>query len=194
MGSFSPVPDVSDELARDLVEVVHRPVVARMAEIGSPFSGVLYAGLMLTADGPKVLEFNVRFGDPETQAILPRLDEDLFDLLLATARGELPDRPVRVRSEAAVAVVMASRGYPAAPRTGDVIRGVAEAEALGAQVLHAGTDEDSSGNLVTAGGRVLAVVALGGDVARARAAAYEAADKVTFEGAQMRRDIAEDAT
>ena len=194
MGSFSPVPDVPESLARDLVEVVHRPVVARMAEIGSPFSGILYAGLMLTADGPKVLEFNVRFGDPETQAILPRVDEDLFELLLATAHGELPDRPVRVRQGAAVAVVMASRGYPAAPRTGDVITGIEEAEALGAQVLHAGTDEDSAGNLVTAGGRVLAVVALGDDVGDARRAAYDAAGHVSFEGAQMRRDIAEDAT
>jgi phosphoribosylamine--glycine ligase len=149
---------------------------------------------MLTADGPKVLEFNVRFGDPETQAILPRVDEDLFELLLATAHGELPDRPVRVRQGAAVAVVMASRGYPAAPRTGDVITGIEEAEALGAQVLHAGTDEDSAGNLVTAGGRVLAVVALGDDVGDARRAAYDAAAHVSFEGAQMRRDIAEDAT
>jgi len=189
MGAFSPIPDIPDGLARDLVELVHRPVIARMAEIGAPFSGVLYAGLMLTPEGPRVLEFNVRFGDPETQAILPRLDEDLFDLLLAAARGELPDRAVRVRPETAVAVVMAAPGYPSAPRIGETITGIDDAEATGADVLHAGTDTRGDA-IVTAGGRVLAVVGRGADAEAARAVAYSAADLIRFPGAHMRRDIA----
>jgi phosphoribosylamine--glycine ligase len=189
MGAYSPVPDVPEALARDLLELIHRPVIARMAEIGTPFSGVLYAGVMLTPEGPRVLEFNVRFGDPETQAILPRLDEDLFHLLLAAARGELPDRAVRVRPETAVAVVMAAPGYPAAPRTGEAITGIEDAEAAGADVLHAGT-EARDGAIVTAGGRVLAVVGRGADATAARAAAYSAADLIHFPGAHMRRDIA----
>ncbi len=189
MGAYSPVPDVPEALARDLLELVHRPVIARMAEIGTPFSGVLYAGVMLTPDGPRVLEFNVRFGDPETQAILPRLDEDLFDLLLAAARGELPDRAVRVRPETAVAVVMAAPGYPAAPRTGEAITGIEDAEAAGADVLHAGTEARDDA-IVTAGGRVLAVVGRGVDATAARAVAYSAADLIHFPGAHMRRDIA----
>jgi len=190
MGSVSPVPDVPDGLADDLLERVHRPVVAEMARRGAPFSGVLYAGLMMTADGPRVLEFNARFGDPETQALLPRLEEDALALLDAAAEGDLPDGPVRVNDGAAVAVVLAAEGYPGTPRTGDPIEGLAAAEALGADVYHAGTAEGPGGSIVTAGGRVLAVSARGDDVADARRRAYAAAEPVRFRGRQMRSDIA----
>jgi phosphoribosylamine---glycine ligase len=191
MGSVSPVADVPDELAERLVHAVHRPVVAEMARRGTPFRGVLYAGLMMTPDGPRVLEFNVRFGDPETQALLPRLvDGELPALLAAAATGRIEDGPVRVARGACVAVVQASAGYPAAPRTGDVIHGLEAAEATGAHVFHAGTARNAEGRVVTAGGRVLAVAALGPDVHAARRHAYAAADLVTFEGRQMRRDIA----
>ena len=190
MGSVSPVPDVPDDLADRLVDEVHRPVVAEMARRGAPFAGVLYAGVMMTPDGPRVLEFNVRFGDPETQALLPRLDEDAVDLMLAAARGDLEDRPVRVRPGASVAVVLAAAGYPAAPRGGDVITGLEEAAAMGAEVYHAGTARDAEGRLVTAGGRVLAVQAHGADIEEARRNAYRAADAVRFAGAHRRSDIA----
>jgi phosphoribosylamine--glycine ligase len=189
MGSVSPIPDLDDTLADQLVELVHRPVIAAMAERGTPFSGVLYAGLMMTADGPKVLEFNVRFGDPETQAILPRLGEDTFDLLLALAHGELPDRPVRVRPEAVVAVVLASEGYPGEIRTGDQITGLAAAEDAGAEVFHAGTTMGEKGEVLTAGGRVLAVAARGATVADARGSAYQCSSLISFDGMQYRTDI-----
>jgi phosphoribosylamine---glycine ligase len=190
MGSVSPVPDVPDDLADRLVDEVHRPVVAEMARRGAPFAGVLYAGVMMTPGGPRVLEFNVRFGDPETQALLPRLDEDAVDLMLAAARGDLEDRPVRVRPGASVAVVLAAAGYPAAPRGGDVITGLEEAAAMGAEVYHAGTARDAEGRLVTSGGRVLAVQAHGADIEEARRNAYRAADAVRFAGAHRRSDIA----
>jgi phosphoribosylamine--glycine ligase len=161
-----------------------------MAARGVPFQGVLYAGLMMTPDGPKVLEFNTRFGDPETQALLPRLDEDLLALLTAAADGELEDRPVRVNDGAAVSVVLAAHGYPASPRTGDVITGLEEAAATGAEVYHAGTGWGEGGTIVTAGGRVLAVSARGDSVEDARAKAYTAADLIQFDGKQVRRDIA----
>lgn len=189
MGSVSPVPDIDDQLADDLVEVVHQPVVAAMAERGTPFSGVLYAGLMMTADGPRVLEFNVRFGDPETQAILPRLNEDVFELLLCLCRGELPNRPVRVHRDAAVSVVLASEGYPGEVRTGDPITGLVEAQEAGAEVFHAGTARGEGDDIVTAGGRVLAVSARGSSVANARENAYRAADLISFPGLQRRSDI-----
>jgi phosphoribosylamine---glycine ligase len=190
MGSVSPVPDISDTLADELVERVHRPVVAEMARRGTPFSGVLYAGLMMTPGGPKVLEFNTRFGDPETQALLPRLDEDLLALLRTAADGKLADRPVRVKGDACVAVVLAAANYPGTPRTGDPIEGLDRAEANGAQVFHAGVAANGDGHIVTAGGRVLAVSALGESVAVARARAYEAASTIRIEGVQMRTDIA----
>ncbi|WP_246496283.1 phosphoribosylamine--glycine ligase [Miltoncostaea marina] len=190
MGSVSPVPDIPDDLADELVDRVHRPVIAEMARRGTPVSGVLYAGLMMTPDGPRVLEFNTRFGDPETQALLPRLQDDLLGLLTACADGGLPDRPVRVHDGAAVTVVLASHGYPGSPRTGDVILGLEEAAATGAEIYHCGTAPGPDGTIVTAGGRVLAVSARGADVAEARARAYEAAGMITFEGRQMRGDIA----
>ena len=190
MGSVSPVPDIPDHLADQLVDEVHRPVIAEMARRGMPFSGVLYAGIMMTPGGPKVLEFNVRFGDPETQALLPRVDGDLGEVLLAAAAGGLADQPVSVAPGASVAVVLAAANYPGDPRTGDVITGIAEAQATGAEVFQAGTALDADGELVTNGGRVLAVQALGDDVEQARERAYEAAALIRFDGMQMRRDIA----
>jgi phosphoribosylamine--glycine ligase len=190
MGSVSPVPDIPDAEADALIDRIHRPVIAAMAARGVPFQGVLYAGLMMTPEGPKVLEFNTRFGDPETQALLPRLDEDLLPLLEAAADGRLEDRPVRVNDGAAVSVVLAAHGYPASPRTGDVITGLEEAAATGADVYHAGTAPGEGGTIVTAGGRVLAVSARGDSVEDARAKAYAAADLIRFDGKQVRRDIA----
>jgi phosphoribosylamine---glycine ligase len=190
MGAVSPVPDVPDALAERLLDEVHRPVVAELARRGAPFRGVLYAGLMLTADGPRVLEFNVRFGDPEAQAVLPRLGDGMLDVLSAAAAGRLPDAPPSPSGDACVAVVLASAGYPAAPRTGDRIAGLEDAAAAGAEVFHAGTALDEAGHLVTAGGRVLAVAAQGEGVEEARRRAYAAADLVRFAGRQMRRDIA----
>jgi len=190
MGAVSPVPDVPDALAERLLDEVHRPVVAELARRGTPFRGVLYAGLMLTPDGPRVLEFNVRFGDPEAQAVLPRLGDDLLELLAAAAAGRLPETPPHAGPEACVAVVLAAAGYPASPRAGDRITGIEEATTTGAEVFHAGTALDAAGGLVTAGGRVLAVAARGEGVEEARVLAYQAAGRVRFDGRQMRRDIA----
>jgi phosphoribosylamine---glycine ligase len=188
MGSYSPVAGTAD-LVRDIVATVHQPVIEELARRGTPFHGVLYAGLMLGSDGAKVLEFNVRFGDPETQVVLPRLRSDLLELLLAATEpgglaGHVPDWDAR----AAVCVVMASRGYPASSSSGDPIRGLDHVPE-DVEVFHAGTDE-RDGQVVTAGGRVLGVTALGDDRAAARSAAYAAARMIEFEGAQMRGDIA----
>lgn len=190
MGSVSPVPDIPDHLADMLVDEVHRPVIAEMARRGIPFSGVLYAGIMMTPGGPKVLEFNVRFGDPETQALLPRVGGDLGEILLSAASGGLADQPVPMTPQASVAVVLAAANYPGDPRTGDVITGIDQAQATGAEVFQAGTALNAEGQLVTNGGRVLAVQALGDTVEDAREAAYAAADLIHFDGMQMRRDIA----
>jgi phosphoribosylamine---glycine ligase len=188
MGSFSPVAGIDVEA---IVAAVHQPVVDELARRGTPFHGVLYAGLMLTADGPKVIEFNVRFGDPETQALLPRLRSDLLDLLVrATTPGGLEGATMEWDDATAVTVVLASAGYPASSRSGDVIDGLPKAAALRAEITHAGTALDGDGHVVTAGGRVLNVTALGVDPAAARAAAYAAADVIDFDGKQMRRDIA----
>ena len=190
MGAFSPVPEVGAELVASLVASVHQPVVDEMARRGTPFRGVLYAGLMLTPDGPKVLEFNVRFGDPETQAVLPRLRSDLLDLLLRAARpGGLAGAELEWDPRPAVTVVLASRGYPEDPVTGDPISGL-DTVGEGVEVTHAGTAEGPGGEVRTAGGRVLNVTALGDDPAAARSAAYAAADMIDFEGKQLRRDIA----
>jgi phosphoribosylamine---glycine ligase len=151
---------------------------------------MLYAGLMMTADGPRVLEFNVRFGDPETQAILPRLRSDLLDLLeSATVVGGLAEAELEWAPEMAVSVVLASAGYPATSHHGDVISGL-ETAGIDAQITHAGTGRNATGQVVTAGGRVLNVTALGADAASAREAAYAAADMIHFDGRQLRRDIA----
>jgi len=191
MGAYSPVPEIDrDEIDR-IIATVHQPVVDRMRERGTPFSGVLYAGLMLTADGPSVLEFNVRFGDPETQAVLPRLRSDLLDLMQrATQPGGLGGVELEWDPRSAVCVVMASAGYPASSSKGDPISGL-EGAAEHAEVMHAGTARAADGEgIVTAGGRVLNIVALGDDPESARSAAYAAADVIDFPGKQLRRDIA----
>jgi phosphoribosylamine--glycine ligase len=170
---------------------VHQPVVDELARRGTPFSGVLYAGLMMTTAGPRVIEFNVRFGDPETQAILPRLDTDVLELLDACATpGGLADiTPLRWDPRAAVTVVLASAGYPESSCTGDVIEGL-DGVPDDVFVTHAGTARRGDGAIVTAGGRVLSVTALGDDIAAARAAAYSATGGIAFDGVQLRRDIA----
>ncbi|MCW3065018.1 MAG: phosphoribosylamine/glycine ligase [Solirubrobacterales bacterium] len=189
MGAYSPVPGVPDAFVREICDRVHQPVLDELARRGTPFHGVLYAGLMLTDDGPRVLEFNVRFGDPETQAVLPRLDDDLLDLLeRAVVPGGLRGIELRWRPDTAVCVVLASRGYPASSSVGDEIAGLDRVSG-GVEVTHAGTADDE-GHIVTAGGRVLGVTALAGDPAAARAAAYAAADVIEFDGKQLRRDIA----
>jgi phosphoribosylamine--glycine ligase len=190
MGSVSPVSSVDADEARELARTVHQPVVDELHRRGTPFHGCLYAGLMLTADGPRVLEFNVRFGDPETQAVLPRLGSDLLELALRAVRpGGLEGAVLEWDDRWAVTVVLASAGYPASASRGDVIAGVERVPA-DVEVTHAGTALDDAGRLVTAGGRVLNVTGLGGDPAAARAAAYAAADLITFEGRQLRTDIA----
>jgi phosphoribosylamine--glycine ligase len=190
MGSYSPIAEVDGEHAAELCQAVHQPVLDELARRGSPFRGCLYAGLMLTAEGPKVLEFNVRFGDPETQAILPRLRTDLLELLeRAATPGGLEGAEPEWAEETAVTVVLASRGYPESSSKGDVITGLDRVPA-DVYVTHAGTARNTTGELVTAGGRVLNVTGLGSDAANARAAAYAAADMIEFPGKQLRRDIA----
>jgi phosphoribosylamine---glycine ligase len=190
MGSYSPVPSVDQLRAQEICQAVHQPVLDELAQRETPFHGMLYAGLMMTADGPKVLEFNVRFGDPETQAILPRLCTDLLPLLeAATVPGGLDGAHLEWAPETAVTVVLASRGYPASASSGDVITGL-DAVPRDVFVTHAGTARSPSGELVTAGGRVLNVTALGRDAAAARAGAYAAADMIQFDGKQLRHDIA----
>lgn len=189
MGSYSPVPAVDPETLADLSAMVHQPIVDLMARRGHPFRGVLYAGLMMTEAGPKVLEYNTRFGDPETQAVLPRLDSDLVDIFTAACQpGGLAETEVRFKDDWAVTVVLASAGYPASSSRGDVIEGLDRAAEL-AEVIHAGTAEED-GRIVTAGGRVLNLTGLGPDAATARQRAYDAAEAVKFEGKQMRSDIA----
>ncbi len=189
MGSYSPVPGFGPAEVAEIVERVHRPVVAAMAARGVPFHGVLYAGLMMTADGPKVLEFNVRFGDPETQAVLPRMRSDLAELFLAAREpGGLAGASAEFSDDWAVTVVLASAGYPESSSNGDVIHGLAAAAEI-AEVTHAGTAE-RDGEIVTAGGRVLNVTGLGASPAEARDRAYDAAGRISFEGMQIRHDIA----
>ena len=188
MGSYSPVPGVDAERAAELAELVHRPIVDELRRRGTPFHGVLYAGLMITEAGPKVLEYNARFGDPETQAVLPRLRSDLLELLEASVRpGGLEGVRPEWEPDWGVTVVLASRGYPESSSSGDVISGLDDVE--DAEVFHAGTAE-RDGRIVTAGGRVLAVTALGDGPGQARERAYAAAERIEFDGRQMRGDIA----
>ena len=188
MGSYSPVPGIDVERADEITQSVHQPVVDLLRSRGVPFRGVLYAGLMMTVSGPKVLEFNCRFGDPETQAVLPRLRSDLVDALEACLRPSgLEEVKLDWSPDWAVTVVMASAGYPASARTGDVISGLDDVE--DAEVTHAGTAE-REGHIVTAGGRVLNVTGLGPTLEEARGRAYAAVQKITFDGAQYRSDIA----
>jgi phosphoribosylamine---glycine ligase len=190
MGCYSPVPEVDDAFVDRIRAEVHQPVVDELSRRGTPFHGVLYAGLMLTADGPKVLEFNVRFGDPETQVVLPRLRSDLLDLLQrATRPGGLAGAVLEWDARSAVTVVLASRGYPLSSSNGDVIHGLDLVADEEVEVLHAGTAE-VGGEIVTAGGRVLNVTALGETTRAAREHAYAAADVIRFDGRQLRRDIA----
>jgi phosphoribosylamine---glycine ligase len=189
MGSYSPVPWLGEGEADVLVEAVHRPVLRELADRGTPFQGLLYAGLMLTEDGPHVLEFNCRFGDPETQAIVPRLEGDLLEALAAVADGSLSGVELAAGPEAAVTVVLAAAGYPEAPAKGVPVEGIDAAEGTGALVFHASTAY-ASGRLVTAGGRVLNVTALGESTGDAREGAYRAVELIELPGVQYRHDIA----
>jgi phosphoribosylamine--glycine ligase len=189
MGSYSPVARLSNDDANVLVELTCAPIVAELAQRATPFQGVLFAGLMLTADGPRVLEYNCRFGDPETQSLLPRLDGDLLAALAACAAGDLGSTTLPASHQSAVTVVLAARDYPARGDVGTPIGGLADAEADGALVFHAGTALHD-GRLVTNGGRILNVTALGDSVASARAAAYTAAARIDFDGVRFRSDIA----
>ncbi len=188
MGAYSPAsvmtPALVDRVMREIVE----PTMRGMAEAGAPFSGVLYAGLMLTADGPKLIEYNVRFGDPECQVLMMRLKDDLLVLLKAAADGQLGHMSVRWRDEAALTVVMAAPGYPGTPEKGSTIRGLAEAAAGGVEIFHAGTVE-RDGAIVANGGRVLNVTATGRTVADAREKAYAAVDRIDWPEGFCRRDI-----
>jgi phosphoribosylamine---glycine ligase len=188
MGSYSTVPGIGPDEAAELVAAIHEPVVERLAARGTPYRGVLYAGLMRTSAGPKVLEFNCRFGDPETQAVLPRLRSDLLAALEACLRpGGLRHERLDWTDDWAVTIVMASAGYPESSSNGDVIRGLDEVTDV--EVTHAGTAR-RNGEVVTAGGRVLNVTGLGPSAQEARARAYEAVARIRFEGAQFRSDIA----
>jgi phosphoribosylamine--glycine ligase len=189
MGSYAPVPGLDDDVVAELVETVHRPVLAELARRGAPFVGLLYAGLMLSPQGPRVLEFNCRFGDPETQSVLPLVAGDLAVVLAAAAAGELGGSELGTASGAAVTVVLTAGGYPEHGDRGSPIRGVDAAEAAGALVFHAGTAAHGE-QLVTNGGRILGVTGLGETIADARATAYAAADLVEFAGVRRREDIA----
>ena len=189
MGAFSPVPPFDRRGVEELVEQVHRPVLDELARRGTPFIGLLYAGLMLTDEGPRVLEFNCRFGDPETQAVLPRIDGDLLAALAAAAAGDLGGATLGTSAQAAVTVVVAAGNYPETGDTGSPIAGIEQAEALGALVFQAGTAH-RDGALVTSGGRILNVTGVGDDLEQARALAYEGAAAISFAGARYRRDIA----
>jgi len=199
MGAYSPLDDLPDAAATDLVARFHRPILAELARRGSPFRGALYAGLMLTADGPVLLECNARFGDPETQAILPRMAVPLGPLLLAAAQGRLLDaaRSLDLAGDrlptlpgATVAIVLAAAGYPERPRSGDRIVGLDQTTTTGgALVFHSGSERTPDGSFRTTGGRVLAVVGRAADLATARTQAEAAAGQISFDGSQRRRDI-----
>ena len=189
MGSYSPVPELDEGRIAELAETIHRPVVEEMASRGTPFIGCLYAGLMLTADGPRVLEFNCRFGDPETQTIMPRIEGDLAQALSAAATGDLGEVELGAAETAAVTVAIAAEGYPESRDAGSPIEGIESAEAEGALVFHAGTAM-RDGQLITSGGRILNVTGVGDTLEEARARAYEACERISFRGARYRRDIA----
>lgn len=198
MGAYSPLPDLPDDSAEELLDRFHRPILAELARRKTPFRGALYAGLMLTRDGPVLLECNARFGDPETQVILPRLAAPLGPVLLAAARGRLREatRPLRITDDrlptlpgASLGVVLAAAGYPYTPRAGDAIEGLYAARTTGALVFHAGTARDEDGGFRTAGGRILTIVGRGADIASAREQAEIAATLISFDGLQRRHDI-----
>ena len=189
MGTYAPAPVMTPEMTERAVEEILKPTIAAMAKEGRVYRGCLYLGLMVTSDGPKVVEFNARFGDPETQVVLPLLDSDLVAIMCACADGTLADVPIRWKDGAAVCVVLASGGYPGHYEKGQEIHGLADAEAMGALVFHAGTAM-KAGKLVTNGGRVLGVVGRGADISSAVDAAYAAATKISFKDAYYRKDIA----
>jgi phosphoribosylamine---glycine ligase len=189
MGAFSPIPELSAAEAEELCQAVHVPVLRELERRGARFVGLLYAGLMLTADGPRVLEFNCRFGDPETQSVVPRLDGDLLELLGSAASGDLAGARLQEAADAAVSVVLAAGEYPERGDTGSPISGVDAAEGIGALVFHAGTST-SGGRLVTSGGRILSVTATATSLGEARDRAYEAARRIRFRGMRLRSDIA----
>jgi phosphoribosylamine--glycine ligase len=188
MGAYAPAPHLDEEAVQQIMDTIMLPTVRALAAHGIPFRGALYAGLMLTEDGPKVLEFNARFGDPETQAIMPLLEGDLLAALLACAEGRLQPDMLGVSEGAAACIVLAAPGYPDAPRTGDMISGIEAADEPGALVFHAGTDWQN-GQFVTAGGRVLGVTGMGRTLDAALNRAYEVVSVIHFEGMQFRRDI-----
>ncbi|MBI3497034.1 MAG: phosphoribosylamine--glycine ligase [Proteobacteria bacterium] len=189
MGSYSPAPVVSERVAEAIMTRIIKPTVSAMAAMGRPFKGVLYAGVMVTAQGPKLIEYNVRFGDPEAQVLIPRLQSDLLPALVAAADGELKQFQLRWHDRAALCVVMAAKGYPEAPQRGTEIRGLDDAAALpDVIVFHAGTKE-VGGRILADGGRVLGVTALGTDVAEAQRNAYAAVDRIDWPGGFCRRDI-----
>jgi phosphoribosylamine--glycine ligase len=189
MGAYSPAFVLTPELEARVMEEIIRPTLRAMAEAGTPYSGVLFAGLMLTVDGPKLIEYNARFGDPECQVLMMRLESDLLDLLLATAQGRLGEAaPPVFSNEAALTVVMAAEGYPGTPAKGGPIGGIETADMMGAKVFHAGTAA-RGGSLVASGGRVLNVTARGASVAEARDAAYAAVEAIDFPTGFYRRDI-----
>lgn len=189
MGTYTPLPHIEQSIIDEAITNIINPTAKAMVSEGRPFRGVLFAGLMITKDGPKTIEFNARMGDPETQVVLPRLKTDLVDVVLAAMNGRLGELEIEWSEEAAVCVVAASEGYPATYPKGRVITGIAEAEGQGALVFHAGTAM-KDGELVTSGGRVLGIVGRGRDIAEARARAYEAVSVIHFEGMQNRTDIA----
>ena len=189
MGSYSPVPGFGPADLEDLVDTIHRPVLEELAQRGTPFVGVLFAGLIFTDDGPHVLEFNCRFGDPETQSILPRIDGDLLAALTAAAGGDLSDLELRTDERAAVTVVLTAGTYPESGETGIPIHGIEAAGEPGVHVFHAGTALHGD-QVVTNGGRILNVTATGDTVSTARDRAYAACDLISFEGMRYRRDIA----
>jgi phosphoribosylamine---glycine ligase len=189
MGAYSPAPVMDARMRERVMRTIVVPTLKGMAAMGAPFKGVLFAGLMICADGPRLIEYNVRFGDPETQAMLPRLEEDLLALLLACVEERLPERPARLSAKTALTVVLAAKGYPGAPVKGSEIRGVERAAAMPfVSITHAGTKREGQ-KLVADGGRVLNVTGVGADVADARARAYAAIDMIDWPGGFYRRDI-----
>ena len=189
MGTYAPAPVMTPAMTERAVEEILKPTIAAMAKEGRPYTGCLYLGLMITSEGPKVVEFNARFGDPETQVVLPLLDGDLVEIMCACADGTLADVQIHWKDGAAVCVVLAAGGYPASYEKGHEITGIADAEAMGALVFHAGTAKKDDA-LVTNGGRVLGVVGMGADIASAVKAAYNAVDRISFQDAYHRKDIA----
>lgn len=191
MGTYSPVPHIPQSVVDEAIETILKPAAKAMMSEGRPFRGVLYAGLMLTEAGPKTIEFNCRFGDPETQVVLPRLKTDLVDILMAAVNGKLAEVEIEWSEEAAVCVVLSSGGYPGPYRKGDRIEGLNKVE--DALVFHAGTSLDEQGQTVTNGGRLLGVTGLGADLEAARAKAYQAVEQIQYEGKHYRSDIAQKA-